>query len=801
MNDTTTSGVGLDETIESSPEIKLPIAEPTLEHDAFVEVDSTRYEFAGELGRGGMGRIVIARDRRLRRPVALKELLSTQRPDAVRRFVREALITARLQHPSIVRLYDAGRFANGQQFFSLEMVRGLPFDKVIGKCRTLDERLALIPNLLAACDALAYAHAQRIIHRDLKPQNILCGSYGETVVIDWGLAKDLGEPDFVEDPSATERSASSSDTHPSRSDASLTRLGAVMGTPSYMPVEQARGEIVDERADVYALGAMLYTLLSGQQPYRGRTATEVLDRVLSGPPEPIEQRQPDAPRELCAIASKAMAYEKADRYPNAAQLTDELRRFQTGQLVGAHRYSRRELFRRFVKRNRVPLTIAGAFTGVLAIGGGVSIDRIVRERDRARSAETLANQARTELERKNEDLVFQQARGALSHDATMALAWLRELGDASTRWGEALALAEDACRHGVARIFRGHKDDVNHLRAAGAQLLSGSDDHRLRLWQPSDGTSQELTSHRGHISALAVSHDAKHAASGSIDQTIRVWNLTGLGSELLSGHHGSIRDLAFSPDDTQLASASEDQTIRVWDLTTHKSRVLSFHKGTVRSLEFGREALYSGGEDGQIVRWDKKTFAPRVLGRHNATVRMVRLSPDRKWMASVGEDGQVMLFDTDDKLPPKQLLQSRDTVKALAFSPDSRWMAAAGGDGVVRLFRLGNREIESFELKGHEAGIKTLAFSPDGRRLASGGADRAIYLWDLEQRKSTELRGHAAAVKALAFLADGRLASASDDDTVRLWLLDEKPPQDPRQLRKWLGQIVPWRVTEFAATR
>ena len=787
--------IGTDETLESSPEHKPPISEPTDDHDAFIETAPERYEFAGELGRGGMGRIVIARDRRLRRPVALKELLTIDRPESVRRFVREALITARLQHPSIVRLYDAGRFPNGQQFFSLEMVRGLPFDRVLARCRTLDERLALLPNLLAACDALAYAHAQRIIHRDLKPQNVLCGSYGETVVIDWGLAKDLAEPEWSGD--ATAPSDGAGDV----GDTSLTRLGAIMGTPSFMPPEQARGEQVDERADVYALGAMLYTLLCGSAPYRGRTADEVLDRVLKGPPEPIDQRQPDAPPELCTVVAKAMAYDKQQRYPTATELTEELRRFQTGQLIASHRYSRGELARRFLRRNRGPVAVGAAATALLLVGSVASVQRIRQERDRARAAELAAVNAHDALERKNEDLVFQQARRSIVSDATTALAWLRELGASSKRLGEAHALAVEACQRGISRIFRGAKDDVSHLRTAGTELVSGSDDHRVRLLHPKDGTSTELSGHNAPVSALAVSHDATRAASGSFDQNVRLWRLAAATSDVLHGHKGTIRDLVFSADDKYLASASEDQTIRIWNLATHQSIVLERHKGGVRTLCFAPEALYSGAQDGLILAWEGPSYTPRIVGRHTGTVRAVRRSPDGRFLASAGEDGLVLLFRLGSKEAPRTLLTSADVVRSLLFSSDGRWLAAAGADGLVRLWRIDGDALTAIELKGHEGAIKALAFSPDGSVLASGGADRLVLLWDLDKRTSRPLRGHSAAVKSIAFLPDGRIASASDDDTVRLWVLDAKPPESPRGLAAWLGQVVPWRVTESEGAR
>src|SRR6185312_12276678 len=158
------------------------------------------------------------------------------------------LITARLQHPGIVPVYEAGRWPNGEPFFAMKLVSGRPFDRVIGEAARLEDRLALLPRLAAACDAIAYAHSQRIIHRDLKPGNVLIGDFGETVVIDWGLAKDLDSDDNIE---TLKRNQPPRPKRPTDSgNGTLTVAGAVMGTPAYMAPEQARGESVDQRADV-----------------------------------------------------------------------------------------------------------------------------------------------------------------------------------------------------------------------------------------------------------------------------------------------------------------------------------------------------------------------------------------------------------------------------------------------------------------------------------------------------------------------------------------------------------------------
>jgi hypothetical protein len=274
------------------------------------------YVMGDEVARGGMGRITSARDRRTGRPVAIKELLA--RDAATRaRFEREARLTARLQHPAIVPLYELGKWPSGEPFYSMKLVRGQPLDKMIADKRGLSERLDLLPNVVAIVDALAYAHSQRNIHRDLKPANVLLGDFGETLVIDWGLAKDLG----ASEPDAGRKVLPTS--------GSLTVDGDVVGTPAYMAPEQALGMPVDERADVYSLGALLYHVLAGERPYAEcRTHDEVLRKLMKGPPVRGEKLYGHIiPSELMAIVTKAMARSPDGRYRTARELAIDLRRY------------------------------------------------------------------------------------------------------------------------------------------------------------------------------------------------------------------------------------------------------------------------------------------------------------------------------------------------------------------------------------------------------------------------------------------------------------------------------------------
>ena len=371
----------------SAPELDatlVPTDRNVSDYSELVEVDDQHYAERVVMSQGGMGRIIAARDRRLRRRVALKELRA-QSSELRARFEREVLLTARLQHPSIVSIHEAGRWRSGEPFYAMNLVPGRPLDDIMREARTLEQRMALLPHVLAIADALAYAHKEQVIHRDLKPQNVLVGEFGETVVIDWGLAKDL-----------TDARPHGVDKGPYREsdDPNATRVGDVLGTPAYMAPEQARGEPADARSDVYAIGAILYHALVGEPPYTGRSSVEVLEAVKREDPKPVGERQAGVPPDLLAIIDRAMMRDPAARYPTARELADDLRRFQAGQLVGAHRYSTRELVRRWLRRHRTAVTVAVAALLVLVVVSVVGIRQIVHERQHAEDERQRAEDER-----------------------------------------------------------------------------------------------------------------------------------------------------------------------------------------------------------------------------------------------------------------------------------------------------------------------------------------------------------------------------------------------------------------------
>ncbi len=333
--------------------------------------EATGFRIDREVARGAMGRIVAARDLRLHRDVVLKQLIDPS-PALRARFAREITITAALQHPGIVPVYQAGSLGDGEPFYAMRRVNGRALDVVIAEATTTAARVALVPRVLAAVEAVAYAHSQGVIHRDLKPHNILVGEFGEVVVVDWGLGKRLSDPD---DPAGTDPS---SDANPTQ-----TRDGTVLGTPAYMAPEQAAGAAADQRSDVYALGAVLFHVLSGKPPRTGTSITAVIESARQGAAVSLAALTSVVPVDLIAIVERALAPDPADRYVDAAALASDVRDFLAGRLVAAHAYTRPQLVRRWLARYRAWVA-AGALAVVLtATVATASFMRIRAERDRA----------------------------------------------------------------------------------------------------------------------------------------------------------------------------------------------------------------------------------------------------------------------------------------------------------------------------------------------------------------------------------------------------------------------------------
>jgi len=376
-------------------------ADPLAEHEELralaPQTFEGRYEPRGRLGRGGMGIVERVFDRVLQREVAVKRLRLT-RASTLRRFLAEARVVAALDHPGIVPVHDAGLDARGRPWFSMPLVSGTSLAVVLGLARAGQggwSRERLLGVLQKTCEIVAYAHARGIVHRDLKPANVMVGAFGEVLVLDWGLARLVEQ-----EPSAEQVDGES---HASSADEHGTRHGVLVGTPAYMPPEQAGGEheLVGPQSDVYAVGAILYHLLAGRAPYAevGPSNDAVARAVRSAPPVPLELVAPGTPSELAAICSRAMAREPAARYADMGALAADLRAFLEGRVVRAHARGAWAVLRKWVGRNRalasalvlIVLLCGLAFTLTL-VNARARHDELVRLADARRLADLVASE-------------------------------------------------------------------------------------------------------------------------------------------------------------------------------------------------------------------------------------------------------------------------------------------------------------------------------------------------------------------------------------------------------------------------
>jgi WD40 repeat protein len=735
---------------QTGPVGDVPLRGPTPNAVALKERDHRRYEFVEEHGRGGLGRVMRTRDTDLGREVAVKEILE-QGGIGEERFVREAMITARLEHPGIVPVYDAGRWPNGTPFYSMKLVSGKPLKELIRAAKTVEERLGLLPHVIAVADALAYAHDRGIIHRDLKPSNIIVGQFGETVVIDWGLAKDIKLADRAPELGPYRTS----------DDSGVTVAGAVLGTPAYMPPEQARGAEVDQRADVYAIGSILYHLVAGKPPYDG-PSEEIVRALGTRAPEPLQTVAPRTPTELTAIIARAMHRDPDHRYRTAIDLADDLRRFQNGQLVAAYSYSAADLARRWVRKHRLLVAGVTALLAGLICAAYVTVTRVLAARAQVAERETRLATANDALTRRTDSLQLTELQRQLLEDPTGVVHTVAGLlsGNALARV-DVVPLLRKADLLGVAD-WQQSIDGSASLSLTSTGEVAVVDSHSVRILDASTGHVISSAAFSGrasvwHSAWITPERLAIVRADGSI------WR-AGRGGELSQVLKPPVSQRALPAIRAgELHAATVGTTgIEILNLVTAQVDRSVTTVGTPRILALDGDTFAALDDDGMlVVSGSSQDFRCKQPGSWKWS--NIELDQAQGIVALADDLGHVVIFSyrTCHEKASLERTESRTVfLKIIPGSPSK--LLVAGNDNTITIADIDGRRPKI--LQGW-----LLAYNESSSWLALGDMAGNLVLQDVPTGWSRTLKAHAAFVLDVLFDRAGRVYTASSDGSVRAW--------------------------------
>jgi len=769
-----------------------------------------RYRTLRALARGGMGQVAVALDLELQREVVLKEILNqlADHPQSRQRFLVEARITGGLEHPGVVSVYGLCQHPDGRPYYAMRFIRGRSLKEEIEHCHQSKEKWRagdrprtlrrLLKHFLDVCNAVEYAHSRGILHRDLKPANVMLGAYGETLVVDWGLAKPFDQP------------ARQADSGPGPlriepvGDSTATMMGAVVGTPQYMSPEQAAGQLdrLGPASDVYSLGATLFHVLTGQAPVQDKDTAAVLHKVQQGNFPAPRQVKRDIPRVLEAICLKAMSLRPDERYPAPRALAQDLELWLADEPTSvASVEGVVERSGRWLRKHRTAVASAVVLLVTAVVALSLSNAFIAEARDHARDQWVQAEAARKEAAARAEAERFANERLVQALYFNRIALVERELASNNVPRAQELL---NACRDGASswewqylqrRIqdpepFHDSHDRDRIMSMAyspdGNQVASGGLSGTIRVWDALTGkvVKSFQPGMASSASALSFARDGRLAVAFSAalsEATIKIYESSNTAKEVVSfvGPTGVVSHLDFSPDGRWLALGASNGQAHIHDTATGKEvLVLRGHDRPLRCVDFDSKGrrLATCGDDNLIRVWELPSGKLlRTLEGHIAEVLSVAFSPDDTKLASSSMIGNIRIWDAATGTSLLEFSGDCGPIHQVAFHPDGTRLASANYDRSVKLWDTATGQ-EVLALRGHDDDASCVAFSPDGSCLASASWDGHLHFYDARPLNDKpryqlfNLKGHQRRVYVVRYHPDGRrVYSGSSDGTIHAW--------------------------------
>jgi len=643
--------------------------ELTFKRDKVLKEIRGRYIYSNKSIKGGMGEIFFVLDTFMNRKIAIKELsyykdgINTERKELG--FIREALLTAELEHPSIIPIYEIGKKKSGNLYYTMKKINGETLSRLVQKQNSIEGRLNLIPDFLNICYAVAYAHEKNIIHRDIKPANIMIDKFGETTLLDWGLAKHIDTNEsFMKN--VTDR-------YELLDNGNKTINGKVVGTPSYMSPEQARGEILDNRADIYSLGAVLYYILAAHPPFKGKTVAERLDKVKNSKPLPIKNSE--IPKDLIAIVEKSMAKDKEQRYNSSIELIEDIKRYLSNKKVKVYDYSFGEIIKKTAKNNIV------AFSSILIIFFTLIISFILVYNSYNKEKIAIKKFKKSLIEEK---LANQEANYNFSVSLLeKAISLIKEY-----RINESEIYASGAITY-IKKNKLVKQDSKNFNIFKKAKSI---------LYQTNIKTNFEFKGfirNNSDIYKLQTSRDGKYLIAIGRDGWVNIWTIKDYKKIFKKRFNSYVTSIDINNDNKKIVIVERNSHIHLWDIVNNKEIkkiFIPFDKQEfIAKYSLDNKFIISSGKSGDIVIRDANTLVEkrRLLAHKNIVMNIFMLKNKNKNILITHDyKNNLIIWNFDTRKILKHFKNIVSLIRSFAISKDGHFLIISLENGEIKVLNI-----------------------------------------------------------------------------------------------------------------